>query len=353
MEKKITNTLNVSASIIEFWKSSRLQITDEFTVPPVILWIDESIIGTLGNFSASTGKAKSKKTFNICAIVAASLINGTVLKYRAALPESKNKILYIDTEQSPYHCKKVLRRILQLAELPTDKQPENLEFLSLRKFTPNIRLSIIETAIYLTEGLGLVIIDGIRDLAYDINSPSEATNLITKLMQWTDERQIHIHTVLHLNKGDDNTRGHLGTELNNKAETILQVTKDDMEKDISSVSAMYIREKDFEPFAFRINDIGLLELVENYQSRQLAKKTEFKYNEVSEAKHREALQTLFTDAGAYTYDTLIKGLRQSYGNVGYIFGVNKAKDLKMFLCNKRMVLQGEDKLYRYNPDFYY
>lgn len=88
-----------------------LQITDEFTVTPVIHWIDESIIGTLGNFSASIGKAKSKKTFNICAIIAASLINGTVLKYRAALPESKNKILYIDTEQSPYHCKKLPNKL--------------------------------------------------------------------------------------------------------------------------------------------------------------------------------------------------------------------------------------------------
>ena len=48
-----------------------------------------SVIGTLGNFSASIGKAKSKKTFNVSAIVAAALKNGTVLNYTAELPENK------------------------------------------------------------------------------------------------------------------------------------------------------------------------------------------------------------------------------------------------------------------------
>jgi hypothetical protein len=41
------------------------------------------------------------------------------------------------------------------------------------------------------------------------------------LMQWTGEKNIRIQTVLHLNKGDDNARGHIGTELNNKAESLL------------------------------------------------------------------------------------------------------------------------------------
>jgi hypothetical protein len=352
MEKTTTNTPNAAVDVAELWQKSRLRITDEFAAPPVILRVDDSVIGTLGNFSASTGKAKSKKMFNVCAIVAAALTNGTVLSYTASLPEGKRKILYADTEQSEYHCKRVLKRILQLAELPTDVQPEPLEFLSLRQFNPKIRLAIIEEAIYRTEGLGLVIIDGIRDLAYDINSPSESTDLITKLMQWTDERQIHIHTVLHLNKGDDNTRGHLGTELNNKAETVLQITKDEFDKDISSVSSMFIRDIDFDPFAFRVNSLGLPEPVDNYQPKQAASQKGFDYNEVSEAKHREALQNLFAEAAQVSYGSLIGKLRESYASVGYSFGINKAKDLKRFLEYKRMILK-DDKYYRYNPDFYY
>ena len=86
--------------------------------PPVVLRVDEAIIGTLGNFSVSTGKAKAKKTFNVCALVAAALINGQVLEYRASFPESKRDILYFDTEQSPYHSQLVMQRILSLAGLP-------------------------------------------------------------------------------------------------------------------------------------------------------------------------------------------------------------------------------------------
>lgn len=252
---------------IILWQASRLSLSKIYEKAPEILKVQGSVIGTLGNFSASIGKAKSKKTFNVSAIVAASLKNGTVLRYVAELPENKRKVLYVDTEQSHYHCLKVMKRILRLAGLPDDRDNEHLEFLALRKYTPEQRIRIVEQAIYNTPDIGLVIIDGIRDMVYDINSPGESTRIISKLMQWTDDRQIHIHTILHQNKGDENARGHIGTELNNKAETVLLVEKDKSNGDISNVSAMHIRAMDFEPFAFRINDNALPELIEGVQTR--------------------------------------------------------------------------------------
>ena len=247
------------------WQASRLSLSKSYEKAPEILKVHGSVIGTLGNFSASIGKAKSKKTFNVSAIVAAALKNGTVLRYVAELSDGKRKVLYVDTEQSPYHCLKVMKRILRMAGLPDDRDNENLEFLALRKYTPEQRIRIVEQAIYNTPDIGLVIIDGIRDMVYDINSPGESTRIISKLMQWTDDRQIHIHTILHQNKGDENARGHIGTELNNKAETVLLVEKDKSNGDISNVSAMHIRAMDFEPFAFRINDSALPELIEGYK----------------------------------------------------------------------------------------
>ena len=348
--QKEVNPVTVTANT---WKSARLFITDRFDSPPVIMRIDDSIVGTLGNFSASTGKAKSKKTFNVCAIVASALSNSTVLSYSVSLPSNKRKILYVDTEQSPFHCLRLMNRILRLSGFPVDVHPEQLVFLGLRRYATKDRLKKIEEAIYETEGLGLVIIDGIRDMVHDINSPGESTDLITKLMQWTDERQIHIHVVLHLNKGDDNTRGHLGTELNNKAETVLQVTKDEFDKDISSVKSMFIRDKDFEPFAFRINNESLPEEVENYQPQQSGKKKGFDYSEVSEEKHREALLAIFSPDEALPYGTLIELLQACYADIGCKCGKVKTKALKVFLENKRMIVQGDDKLYRYNPKFYY
>ena len=154
-----------------------------------------------------------------------------------------------------------------MAGLPTGSNHENLEFLVLRKYTPEERIAIVREAIYRTENVGLVIIDGIRDMVYDINSPGESTKVISLLMTWTGERNIHIHTILHQNKGDENARGHIGTELSNKAETVLQVEKDSKNPDISTVKTAHIRAVDFEPFAFRINEEALPELLEDYQSR--------------------------------------------------------------------------------------
>lgn len=94
-------------------------------------------IATLGNFSASVGKPKSKKTFNITAIVAAALSGKNVLRYNAHLPEGKHKVLYVDTEQSKCHCHKVLERILRLAGLPTDRETDNLEFSCCGNTAPN------------------------------------------------------------------------------------------------------------------------------------------------------------------------------------------------------------------------
>lgn len=125
---------------ILIWQSSRLSISMKCEKAPEILKANGTVIGTLGNFSASIGKAKSKKTFNVSAIVAAALKCGTILLYSAELPENKRKILYVDTEQSPYHCLKVMERILHMAELPTDGIMRILNF-SLYASTPRKSVS--------------------------------------------------------------------------------------------------------------------------------------------------------------------------------------------------------------------
>ena len=110
--KKSVSMLNKDSfsdeELESYLSKGAIKACDEITVPPKILFVGDCTIATFGNFSASTGKAKSKKTFNISAMVAAAVTNTTVLNYRACLPEGKRKILYFDTEQSKYHCHTVL-----------------------------------------------------------------------------------------------------------------------------------------------------------------------------------------------------------------------------------------------------
>ena len=335
------------------WRDSLIRVTDEFTLPPVVLQAGDAIIGTLGNFSVSTGKAKAKKTFNVSAIVAAALVNGQILEYRASFPESKRNILYFDTEQSPYHCKLVLQRILKLAGLPTNKEPQHLIFSHLRSVAdPNVRREIIRHAIYNTPNVGWVVIDGIRDLMLDINNSTEATRLVGDLMQWTSEQNIHIQTVLHLNKGDDNTRGHIGTELNNKAETVLQIAKDSIEPDRSVVSPSIIRSKPFDKFAFRLNeqeDGICVPVLDTSFTDNAGRARRMSFQDLSEEQHKQALTAAFAGKPYLPYGELIDTLKQAYAQlIGQEYGQTKLKELLRFLLNRQLLIKEERGKYRLN-----
>lgn len=191
MESKIT-----AENFSEIWNNILIKSTDSYKIPAEVIHVSESTISTLGNFSASTGKGKSKKTFNVCAIVASALTGKKILKYEAHFPEGKQKVLYFDTEQSSFHCHKVLERINKLAGFPLDSNNDRIEFVMLREFNPIDRRQIIELALVNRPEVGLVIIDGLRDLLFDINSSTEAADVIGLLMRWTSQHNIHIHTVL-------------------------------------------------------------------------------------------------------------------------------------------------------------
>lgn len=354
MMEKTDETIPSREELAVFIEEAAVSVTNNYEEAPAVLMVDDAVIGTLGNFSASIGKAKSKKTFNVSAIAASALSGRTVLRYRSMFPENKRKILYIDTEQGRHHCQQVLKRILRLAEMPDDKVPENLIMLSLRKFAPRVRLLIVEEAIGTTPDLGLVIIDGIRDFLYDINSSSESTEVISKFMQWTDDKQIHIHTVLHQNKNDEHARGHIGTELNNKAETVMQVEVDKEERSISVVEAIHIRDREFEPFAFRINSETLPELVEPYQPRKRgagrpAKGPFDPARDIPEDVHRAALDAVFAEGSIGSYRAYQERLKEGYELQGVKFGSNHATKVAAFLREQQMVIR-EDNVYRLNPD---
>lgn len=326
---------------------SLIKATDTYQTPPQIIWVDNSTIATLGNFSASTGKAKAKKTFNVSALVAASLANGKVLNYRASLPEGKRKILYVDTEQSRYHCHNVLERILKLAGLPTSIDNENLDFICLREYTPSVRIEVIDYALAQDQSYGLVIIDGIRDLLLDINNAGESVEVINKMMEWSSKYDLHIHCVLHQNKGDNNVRGHIGTEMNNKAETVLVITKSTTNPDISEVKAMHIREKEFKPFAFTVNDEGLPEIVEHTPEKEEGDKqpSRFTYQDLTPEQHNEALTAAFKEKPIKGFDRMVEELTQAYADIGFKRGRSVIIKMLKYLMNEQKLIVKRDNHY--------
>lgn len=353
MERERNDSLMQRASsddsrLSQILNDALIKATDTYENPPQIIWVDNSTIATLGNFSASTGKAKSRKTFNVSAIVAASLAGGKVLNYRACLPEGKRRILYVDTEQSRFHCHGVLERILRLAGLPTTVDNENLDFIGLREYTPALRLQLIDYALRRDQSYGLVIIDGIRDLMYDINNAGESVELINKLMQWSSFYDLHIHCVLHLNKGDDNVRGHIGTELNNKAETVLVISKSSNHPEVSEVRSMHIRDKDFMPFAFQISEDGLPEAATGYSFEEVPKRNvRTNFRELPLELHQKALENAFNGKPIKGFENAVQALCTGYVSIGFERGRSVMVKLLQYLTDELKLINKRDKCFYY------
>lgn len=218
-------------------------------------------IFTLGNISAIHGKAKSKKTF-LNSIFASVLTSNSEYAnlIKSELPEHKNQIVYLDTEQSKYDSYNVNRRIVKMA----GDNANNFSMFSLRGTNAFEKLEFLEYLIKTVSQVGVVFIDQIADLAKSINDEEEAVRVVNKLEELTNNYDIHIACVIHQNKANDNATGWLGSQIMKKAETIIKVTKDKSNKNISIVDADATRGEDFEPFAFQINEYGFPEIISDY-----------------------------------------------------------------------------------------
>lgn len=325
-------------------KKCRLNPGDEIEDEEVCIWIKDEInpieFGSLGNISVISGKAKSKKSFTTNLMVAAAIKNGSFNAgpFNVVLPENKKRILIFDTEQGRRRGLKALKRICRMAGIET---PSNLDFYNLRAYSKDERLQIIDYALNERnpqKDIGLVIIDGGRDLVLDFNNAEDSYNVVTKFMQWSEINMLHIVTIIHQNKGNEFARGHLGTELVNKCETHISVEVDKKDKSISIVSPEHTRDISFNPFAFQVNDDGLPALVVDYQMNGDGEKkglSKFNPFNIEPAAHHSILAKVFKDSNSMRYADLKSSLKIRWQALSIPISDNKIQDLITYY-NKEM-----------------
>lgn len=302
----------------------------------------EAILGTLGDFGLIIGKAKSRKSFFISIAVSTALGNDAILgRFKSYLPPDKNEVLYFDSEQSKYYVQKAVKRICTQVGQP---EPKNLHAFHLRSLNPAERLQFIETEIYSNDKIGFVVIDGIKDLVTSINDESEATMIASKLLKWTEERNIYLLTVLHQNKSDTNARGHIGTELINKAQTVLSVTKAENNNEISIVEPLQCRDIEPEVFAFEINEFGIPIIAENFEIRTETNKNKFDVTNMEGFKKYKLLTEVFSKGESFSYGKLVEQLQIAYKNqFKNNIGINRTKLLITDCSNNDWLKQDKDK----------
>ena len=200
--------------------------------PPLrpVFFLDGMSIATPGNLVAIQAPAKAGKTAFLGALIAATMSScGDCFGVKSANPNG-HALVHFDFEQSPndHHncCKTALKRA-GLAEPPPWFRSYCLTDMPLawRWFLFQIEM---ERAKSECGGLLAAILDGVADVCADPNDAKEAFALVDKLHQMAIRYDTAFICVLHENPGSETgkMRGHLGSQLERKAESNIRLAKD-------------------------------------------------------------------------------------------------------------------------------
>jgi uridine kinase len=225
----------------------------------VILRINGSNCGTLGNFCIISGIPKSGKSTFLNAIIASNFTridNIFGIKLNTANIANKS-IGYFDTESSEYDFYKNLNRIKMIANI--DVLPAYFNAFSTRKDGVNEHKAMIETYLF-TFRPSVIFIDGLLDLIHNFNDEVESKLLIEWLKFLTNEYNVLIIGVVHLGKRDNHTLGHFGSMVDRYAQSVVEVIKD-KENDIFMMKAKYLRSSaDFSDICIQWNGTKYVEV---------------------------------------------------------------------------------------------
>jgi len=253
----------------------KVNINEKIDYPPVALSYGEKLLksesgdklvpialGTYGNLSVVTAPPKTMKTFFISLLASVYLSGSNIYGGNLKGHKGNGHLLHIDTEQGLWHCQKVFKRPLTM---DSSINTNNYHTFGLRSIDHKMRIDFIDY--YLENKIdkpSLIIIDGIADLCSDANAIVESNALVQKLMEWSAKYKCHIINVIHQNYGSQKLgTGHLGSFLEKKAETVIALEANTVNKDWVTVKCGRSRGYSFDTFSFEVNDVGLPQIVNN------------------------------------------------------------------------------------------
>ena len=115
----------------------KIDINEEIPLPEIILSIcdvdgnNKRMVMTRQNISCVTAQAKVGKSFLIKLIISACLKKGTFQnRLHSEMPINRDKILYIDTEQSKYHVQLGLKQMRDIINENSSSELNNFNSVS-------------------------------------------------------------------------------------------------------------------------------------------------------------------------------------------------------------------------------
>lgn len=218
----------------ELYKSQEITFSFEPVQTAVLVELNEVRFCSIGNIAAIVAGAGSGKS-QTCEAIGAAFLNPDcdALGFSVDLPND-GTFLYIDGERTHEDCKRGFMRISKRIDL--DNNPELRDGDRMRRFffhsfigigSVSERKEELERIIEETNPT-LLLLDDITMIVEDINDNKEADKVFMWLVALANKKGFGIVCTIHPNpkdKEDYKPRGHIGTRVWQKAESVYALIK--------------------------------------------------------------------------------------------------------------------------------
>ena len=233
-----------------------------------IVWQKENPVffpKTINVIQGKAGVHKSRLAETICAsLLKKPDCHKDLLGFKTNLL-TRYAICYVDTErnlseQLPYS----LQQIQLKAGYEINEEPYGFDYISLLEFGREDRFDMLN--IYLEHARKkfpihiFIILDVITDCIFNFNDTKDSMKLIDMMNQTINRYDVTFLCLIHENPGSaDKARGHLGTEILNKASTVIQIgfEKDAQNHNTDLLKVAYLKcrsSKKHDPFYVQYSD---------------------------------------------------------------------------------------------------
>ncbi len=233
---------------------------------PIISSLGQGCIfpNTINVIQGRKGVHKSRLTENISAVLLNKVLDQERIGFRQT-SYGRFSLLYADSErnQNDQFPAAIQRIKLSSGYQQVDDVP-NLDFISLIDINRAERFNALEE--YLMhfrqshEGHLVIVLDVLTDCVENFNDPRETMKMIDLMNVMVNNQDVTFICVIHENPGGgDKARGHLGTEVVNKASQVIQIgfEKDGKGNDTDLIRLKFLHSRNtrtLEPVYLRYSD---------------------------------------------------------------------------------------------------
>jgi hypothetical protein len=274
---------------------------------------------TINVVQGKKGSHKSRLTEILCMVMLSQMYES---EYIGFLRDNSKKyaVLYVDTErnikeQFPY----AIQKIKEKSGYKIEEHPSNFDYISLIDVERSQRLDTLTEYLKITREKYkdchlFIVMDVITDCIENFNDPRESMKLVDLLNETINNYDVTFLCVIHENPSSgDKARGHLGTEIINKASQVMQIG---FEKDSKNNDTELIRLK----FLYSRNTKKLDTIFLRY-SEALEGLVAVSEEELDDVKHQKQTKASIPEVqvwlkenlhGEIAKKTLISNLREAF-----------------------------------------